>query len=148
VAGNRAGVSGAGIWYTELSLATISNNIVAGNSAPTGGGIHAFLPGADAVFACNDVWGNPGGDYTGYVVDPTGTAGNVSADPLFCGPSLGDYRLDEASPCAPDHSPGDCDLIGALGVGCGVTAIEASTWGGVKGRYSAVKRNGDRSGDQ
>ncbi len=148
LAGNRAGVSGAGIWYTEMSEAAISNNIVAGNTAPLGGGIMAFLPSAAALFTCNDVWGNAGGDYAGYVVDPTGSAGNISADPLFCGASLGDYRLDENSPCAPDNSPGECGLIGALDVGCGVTAVEPATWGGIKGRYSTAKRSGGESENQ
>jgi parallel beta-helix repeat protein len=61
--------------------------------------------------------------------------GNFSLDPQFCGPS--DYHIAASSPCAPGNSPrGDnCDLIGALPVGCNPTATKESTWGGVKVLY-------------
>lgn len=140
LAGNQAGVSGGGVWYTEQSDPVIANNIIAGNAAPDGGGVHAFLPGVSPAFACNDAWENPGGNYTGYVDDPTGTEGNISADPLFCNLALDDYRLREDSACAPAHSPAGCGLIGALDVGCGVTAVEPATWGVVKSRYAIAKR--------
>ena len=42
--------------------------------------------------------------------------------------------LDEASPCAPANS-GGCGLIGALPVGCGATAVEPATWGGIKASF-------------
>lgn len=141
VVGNSAGVSGGGIWYTQESAPVITRNIIAGDSALHGGGVHAFLPGATPTFACNDAWENPGGNYAGDVADPTGSDGNISADPLFCNVGLGDYRLNENSPCAPAHSPSGCGLIGALDVGCGPTAVEPSTWGRVKSLYSAAKRS-------
>jgi hypothetical protein len=53
-----------------------------------------------------------------------GVDGNISADPLLCDAANGDYRLDAASPCAPLNSPAGCGLIGALDVGCGITAID------------------------
>jgi hypothetical protein len=61
--------------------------------------------------------------------------GNFSLDPQFCGP--GDYHIAASSPCAPGNSPrGDnCDLIGALPVGCNPTVTEESTWGRVKALY-------------
>ena len=43
----------------------------------------------------------------------------------------GDYTIHADSPCAPEHA-GDCGLIGALPVGCGVTAVEPTTWGAIK----------------
>ncbi len=48
--------------------------------------------------------------------------GNFSADPLFCLASPDEYLLDLNSPCAPGNS-GDCGLVGAVGPGCGVSAV-------------------------
>jgi hypothetical protein len=44
-----------------------------------------------------------------------GHAGNISSDPLFCDPSLGDFRLQPQSPCAPNPP---CGLKGPFPVGC------------------------------
>jgi hypothetical protein len=63
-----------------------------------------------------------------------GTNGNFSADPLFCDLVGGDVGLSSDSPCAPEHS-GGCDLIGALGVACGTTAVEGRSWGSIKALY-------------
>ena len=52
----------------------------------------------------------------GCIESQIGENGNRLADPLFCDPDNGDFRLAEGSPCSPDSS--ECGLIGALGVGC------------------------------
>jgi hypothetical protein len=72
-------------------------------------------------------------EYAGglYVI---GLYGNVASDPLFCA-SKNDLTLMKGSPCLPPNSTG-CDLIGALGQGCGAVAITAESWGRVKGRYA------------
>lgn len=76
--------------------------------------------GTSTVF-CSDVWGNDGGDYGPTFGDPTGVAGNISADPLYCDPAGRNFTLQEASPCA----PGDfCGLRGARGVLCTVSVPE------------------------
>jgi hypothetical protein len=73
-----------------------------------------------AHLACCDVYGNAAGDWVGYIAPQYGTAGNFSADPLFCDPGAGDLTLHAGSPClAGHHPPGDpCGLIGAWGLGC------------------------------
>ncbi|HQA43193.1 MAG TPA: hypothetical protein PK579_01425 [Phycisphaerae bacterium] len=75
IAGNIAS-SGGGI-YCRYSRSTIANTIVAFNSS----GIHgtAFLI---PVLWHNCVYGNTAHNYSG-LTDPTGTNGNISADPLF-----------------------------------------------------------------
>jgi len=75
IAGNIAS-SGGGI-YCRYSRSTIANTIVAFNSS----GIHgtAFLI---PVLWHNCVYGNTAYNYSG-LTDPTGTNGNISADPLF-----------------------------------------------------------------
>jgi predicted outer membrane repeat protein len=74
---------------------------------------------------CCDLFGNEGGDWVGCIAGLLGTAGNISADPLFCDPQGGDFTLNAASPCAPENSPAGCGLIGALPVACGMTAVAA-----------------------
>lgn len=54
-----------------------------------------------------------------YVTCPLGE-GNFTADPLFCDPGGGDYRLHASSPLIGAGEGGV--TIGAFGVGCGVTA--------------------------
>ncbi|MEW5922346.1 MAG: right-handed parallel beta-helix repeat-containing protein [Candidatus Zixiibacteriota bacterium] len=73
----------------------------------------------DAECTCNNSYGNPGGDWVPGIAAPyAGDAyGNISADPLFCNRSGGDFRLDPASPCAPDNN--SCNtLMGAFFTGC------------------------------
>jgi hypothetical protein len=88
----------------------ISNNIVAYNQSV---GIECYGTG---TLACNDVWNNASGNYGPNCPDPTGTSGNISADPVFCDGANRDLRLRSTSPCSPTAS--DCGLIGALPVGC------------------------------
>ncbi len=83
---------------------------------------------------CTDIHGNFAGDWVGCIAGLEGTLGNISADPLFCDMETGDFHLRASSPCAPPQS-GECDLIGALGVGCGTTALDQTSWGRIKGMY-------------
>ena len=39
---------------------------------------------------CCDVWNNQHGNYGGYCSDPGSADGNLSVDPQFCGPQVGD----------------------------------------------------------
>lgn len=113
----------AGI-HVDQGLALITNNIVANNN---GDGIRCSDPQGPPTprVECNDSWGNSGSNYTIYSSCDSTTGRNFSADPLFCGAALGDFRISELSPCSPS-SPlnAGCGLIGALGVGCGTTAAE------------------------
>lgn len=69
---------GAGVVYAD-SNATIANNIIAHNS----GGLRRFSSEGDATtLRYNCVYGNRSYDYSG-MDDPTGTNGNISADPMF-----------------------------------------------------------------
>ena len=100
----------------------------------TDGGAVFCPPGADVALDCCDLFGNAEGDWTGGIAGQYGVSGNISADPLFCDPENGDFRLNQGSPCAPDQNP-DCGGIGAWPVGCGSTPAEATTWGGIKALF-------------
>jgi len=144
LSGNAANNGGA-INLQQDSSPTITNCTFSGNSAPLGAAlfsIHfysiptldntiiAFSPlgeavncGGGATLTCCDLYGNAGGDWVGNIAGQEGVNGNFSADPMFCEPDSGDFHIAAASPCAPDWSPPGCGLVGALGVGCGLTTI-------------------------
>lgn len=116
--GNTLRSAGAALVVEEYPVAgfSVSNNICVGDTAGVvlGGGV-----GVSPVLTCNNAWSPSGSSWVG-IPDPTGVDGNISADPLFCGPDEGDLTLAANSPCLPGNHPDgvDCGLIGALGKGC------------------------------
>jgi Right handed beta helix region len=148
---NLATGAGGGIYYDpSIARRFVQKSTIARNQSTGGGaGIHcltngsrtfavqnvivAMNQGGNGIFAdgnpdsvrvtCSDAWDNSAGNYIGFP-DPTGTAGNLSVDPLFCAPEVGDYRLQVGSPCA--NAPG-CGRIGGLGLGCGVVGIDEAS---------------------
>lgn len=80
------------------------------------------------IMTCNDIYGNPGGDWVGCIADLLGVEGNISADPLFCGADevFPQLTIAAESPCAAENNP-DCGLIGARPVGCSVAGVDDPT---------------------
>lgn len=101
---------GAGMHLHHSSSWTIENNLIAYNS----GGYGICMSNPSAMFlACNDLFGNELGDYSGV---PPGF-NDISSNPFFCDTANADYYLNSVSACQPEHN--DCEeLIGALDVGC------------------------------
>ncbi|MEZ4396529.1 MAG: right-handed parallel beta-helix repeat-containing protein [Candidatus Krumholzibacteriia bacterium] len=132
VGNSESGEGGGAIRCDNASSPTIEQVLIVENP---GGGIFTRL-GSEPVLSCCDVWDNPGGNFTGEMVDPTGSDGNISMDPMLCldlNPS-NPYTLRADSPCAPTGN--DCGVqIGAFGVGCDVVATEDTSWSAVKSRY-------------
>ncbi|MDH4157695.1 MAG: DUF1565 domain-containing protein [candidate division Zixibacteria bacterium] len=141
---NTAVISG-GAMRCKSCTPTVSHCTFYGNSAPTGAAVFCIASGSphlnNCVVACSaggaaidayeatsqpllvccDVYGNGGGDWT-TIEDQAGANGNMSADPSFCEPAAGDFRISSTSPCAPENN--DCGtLVGALGVGCTHTDV-------------------------
>ena len=117
IVGNMADKNGAGITVAWGVYSPIINNIIANNGS--GGGIYVIssvsLPSEPNIIA-NDVWNNEDGNYLGDINDPTGTGGNISADPCFVDAGYwdandtpedpnddywvqGDYHIGYRSPC-------------------------------------------------
>jgi len=143
---NSAGSSGGAIWNEDGGHLELINCTFYGNSAPEGSAAHsgyhttlhfhnsvvAFGQGTPIAcrysyphFYCSDIYGNEGGDWTGCGLSgQLGIEGNISLDPLFCDPANGDFALQPESPCAPfsPWSP-ECDLMGAVPVGCQSTGL-------------------------
>lgn len=139
---NRAATHGGAIssWcetYCE-SAPEITSCTFAYNAAPQGAGVwadgskgcpaslrrtiiaYSLLGSAVLVrqpyLSCTDLFGNAGGDWTDDILEQLGMYGNMAADPCFCDPQAGDFRLRNESPCSADST--DCGQIGALATGC------------------------------
>ncbi len=98
--------------YCENSNPNITNNIFWANKiSPQIYDLLIYIDETSApAVTCNDIKG--GGN----------SGGNINADPLFCNPETDDYRIEEASPCAPSNN--ECGvLIGALDIGCTATDV-------------------------
>jgi hypothetical protein len=100
--------------FLDSCTATIGECLFAFNSGDAAircGGL------GGATVSCSNVFGNPGGDWSGCIAGQAGNNGNFSADPLFCDTAIGDYHITDASPCAPINN--SCGLLaGVFGVGC------------------------------
>lgn len=114
---NSSPLSGGAGLYVQGASPDISSNIIAYNTGGTSFANGVSVNAAPALLNCNDVFSNEGTNYSG-IADPTGTDGNISADPEFCDMAEGNYNVGSDSPCHADNS-GGCGLIGAHGDGCG-----------------------------
>ncbi len=109
----------------------ILNNIIIDNA------VGVIGLSIDLTAECNDVFGNA----TNYqMTDPTGTNGNISVDPEFCGVdplTSGNFYLQSDSPCAPGNHPDgySCGLIGRFPVGCGTVSTKEKSWGEIKSLF-------------
>lgn len=102
------------------------NIIVANNNFGIYRGGMPLPPMPDVDY--NDVWGN-GQNYWSVIPG----AHDISANPMFCQPSADNYFLDALSPCV---KAGEMNTdMGALGVGCGATSVEPTSWGAIKAMY-------------
>ncbi len=114
--------------YPLPSGTWIERNAITGND----GGVF-LAAGGSFHLLCNNVWGNGEQNWQG-VPDPTGTDGNLSEPPFYCGAAAGNFALAQNSPMLPGNNV--CSvLIGALGQGCGPVSVEPVSWGGIKALY-------------
>jgi hypothetical protein len=118
---------GTALLFESALPFTMENNVF----AETVGGPAVYSFGAQPQsLGCNVYWNNPDGNVIGFAMDET----DREVDPLFCDADNGDLTLESLSPCLPPNSLG-CDLIGALGQGCGTVSVEPMSWGQIKGAY-------------
>jgi len=123
---------GSGINLDPIGSYEISNNIITHNK-------YGVLTRASIItFACNNVFNNGTNyDLDPSMPDPTGTNGNISFFPQFCGSNpdvSGNFYLQSDSPCAPGNHPTgyECGLIGRFPVNCGTTDVRMESWGRIK----------------
>ncbi|MBZ0268717.1 DUF5123 domain-containing protein [bacterium] len=108
-----------------LNSLVFQNNVVAYTSGAEALKVRVSGP---VTMGCNVFWDNE--DEIGEPLDPT----DRIADPQFCDLENDDLTLQSTSPCLPALSLG-CDLIGALGQGCGTVGVQQESWAKVKAAY-------------
>jgi hypothetical protein len=122
LSGNRADWGGGALACDDESAPALTACLAAFNSASAGGGIFLRGNGPGPTLSCCDVFGNEGGEYGGPMEDPTGSDGNLSADPLFCDLAQQVYTLAIQSPCLPENN--DCGVqMGFYGADCDLTSV-------------------------
>jgi hypothetical protein len=121
--GNRASKRGGAVFICCCSRPELINCTMVNNSAAEGAAVSsvgfsivclarsiiAFNKGGQAVFfrvfsgrvftTLTNIYGNSGGDWVGDIAEDLRKHGNMSADPLFVAPQLGNYGLKPLSPC-------------------------------------------------
>jgi hypothetical protein len=122
LSGNSASTAGGGLYMRDSWIFRVEKSIIANTAS---GGAVDCIPASSPFFTCSDIFGNVGGDWVGCIAGQSGSFGNFAADPEFCDLANDNYGLDSDSPCAPEHSPGSCGLIGALPVTCGLIEVAA-----------------------
>jgi hypothetical protein len=97
IADNRG--QGSGIFAGGFDAqAQLFNNIVVGVPGQSAVYCDPFYDPAPPIFKSNNVFSSGAAAYGGTCGDPTGTNGNISADPLFIDPATSDYHLGAGSP--------------------------------------------------
>ncbi len=132
-----------GLRTDQNGRVVISNCIISHNA---GAGIYRYDPTACIrPLSCNNVYGNPNGNYRGTspgdACFPGRGSGDVSFDPCYQNAELDNFHLQLNSPLCLLRQPGACGLLGAFddpcsgGSGSCVVEVENSTWGQVKQHY-------------
>jgi hypothetical protein len=105
----------------------IENNVITGSDIPITCLGYETIPPAEPIMGRNLVWGYGG--------EPVGVCANggdiVSADPGFCDPEGGDFRVCAESPCL------EGGQLGAFGAGCEecMVSVEPTSMGSFKALY-------------
>jgi hypothetical protein len=96
IADNDAATSnGSGLYVNGDDVRTeLTNNIIVAKPGQTG----LYCGGIDPLIRFNNIFSDGGMAYGGNCSSRTGTNGNISADPRFTNPALGDYHLQQGSP--------------------------------------------------
>jgi parallel beta-helix repeat protein len=88
-------------YFTGLGPSTVLvNNIIAGNTSVESVVCGSYFGGktGNLILADHNLFFNSGGAVFKYCTDPTGTYGNITADPLFVNAAGGDFHLQPGSP--------------------------------------------------
>ncbi len=122
-----SGGGGILLFYTSTNLRII-NNIIASNRE---GGIACWY--GTAALGPNLFWQNEGGDLGGgdHACPEEWRSTQIFADPMFCNPGVGDYRVASGSPALTGDEP-----MGAYpDPGCTEVPVQSTTWGRLKTLY-------------
>jgi hypothetical protein len=135
LARNTTVSQGAAVYIDTAAQATVTNSIVC--CATAGDLVHCSSAAVAVSFSnvWNDSTYNARNEFGGSCVDPTGTNGNVSADPRFCDPNGPLYQLAGTSPCFGTASDG-ANMGWMAGSNCREgRSLERASWGEIKSRW-------------
>ncbi len=136
---------GSVFYSSDAHLIDLANCLVAFNDS---GAVAVCAVGGIFDISCSDFFGNAGGDYPGCIAGFSGTANNISLDPIFCSLAGDDLRVRSNSPCTPANS-GCGQLIGAGSPACGNTPAGSSVavvlGAGVEVTFTTVTVDGETS---
>jgi len=110
------------VYPTQTELA---NNIVAGTSAPAAVYVYpnstTLSPLQNAVFDHNDLYNSGGPAFSGGGItgDPSGSYGNISADPRFADSAGSDFHLTKGSPAIDAGNNSAIEQMAKLGLSLG-----------------------------
>jgi Subtilase family/FG-GAP-like repeat/Domain of unknown function DUF11 len=76
----------------------LTNNVIFGDGPASPIFCNNAYGGGSATYANNDIFSPNAAAFAGNCTSPSGTAGNISANPLFVGNTVGNYRLQPGSP--------------------------------------------------
>jgi len=105
---------------------SVRNNVIAANGAGIGRNQEAAP--LDPPPDYNDAWSNG----TNYALCSPGEH-SISSDPMFCSPAFHNFYVDAMSPVIGAGEFGTD--MGALGVGCGASQVEPSSWTQIKAMW-------------
>jgi hypothetical protein len=105
----------------------IENNVITGSDIPITCVQYEDIPAAEPLMGRNLVWGHGGVP----VQTCTDEGDLVTADPGYCDPEGGDFRVCADSPCLEDGQ------VGAFGAGCGacLVPVDESSMGSLKAMF-------------
>ena len=104
IADNNATSNGSGIYANVFGAnvfgarTELTNNIIVAKPGQAGLYCNTFSNQNPPIIRFNNIFSAGGLAYAGACPDMTGTNGNISADPLFVNPILGNYHLQQGSP--------------------------------------------------
>jgi hypothetical protein len=164
--GNEAAVGGA-VWGNAVGVDYYERCTLDGNRAASGGAIFVMAnyggsvelvdtivsnslegpgltisPAVPITLSCSNLYGNAGGDWIAPFAAQVDERGNFSANPCYCDPDGGDFRLSADSYARAGGHPWGCEQqVGVYGVGCGESgcsgpvAVEGVNFGTLKSMY-------------
>ncbi len=115
----NSGPAASQLYLLQGAAVTLTNTLVTNGLGGPATVCSSDTPVETLDINCSDLWNNAGGDYTGCAAgqDTDPLRNNISADPQYCAPGVGDLTLLDTSPCAAANNACATD-IGRYPVNC------------------------------
>ncbi len=116
IAGNTAHEGGTGIGVRRNSLSMLNCIVYANHAAsPATSPSGVYVSAGSLSLHCSDLYVNDQANL--FAESISDSSGNISLDPLFCDPTVGNFHISQCSPCV-STSNGCGELIGSDSADC------------------------------